>query len=250
MLPLKSRIVEKLLKGEFVTIGDLLRMKRVPPTTSSKQIARVGNISLSLDADATAAATAAKRTVSMPLDFLEAFTASVMPAQLHRLTTAAAAPADSELAVQLERMRQLVVFLATSVCYFRKYSRLGSHGHIISFLEQQRQGWHDQRHDLATPDATAFMAMTAAASPPTAGSYTGAAASSSATGDAPPRSSQQRSFNSSAAPTVGGKPICMLYNRGNCTFGTKCKYVHACSRCKTEGHTQNKCTGLVSPPSS
>lgn len=241
--------MERLLKGEFISIGELLRMKRLAPTSSTRQVARVGPLSVSIDpSGAEAAAVGPPRTVSQPLDYIEAFTSSLLPAQLQVLTAAAtAATGDGELAQQLERMRQYVVFLAHAVCYFRKYARLGSYGHIVGFLEQQRQGWHDGRHDLATPDPGAFMAMVSSAS--AASPFTSGAALHAQQLAAQPASSSSSSAAAAGVTRSGAKKlqeVCKLHNNGNCRYGDECKYAHVCLTCRSPGHRFMNCA--LTPP--
>jgi hypothetical protein len=230
MAPLKSRIVEKLIKGEFVPIGDLLRTKQAAPTTTTRQYADLGNgVKLSVGADASAASSVPKRTVAQPLDWLEAFTASVLPAQHIRVTQLAAASTDTELAAQLENMRQMIVHLCSAVCYFRRHGKAVDSANVVNFLEQQRRLWHNKQlpnNDLGTPESTAYMAMSTAATSSAAAHYSqGASGTPGRVNNAPASSAKKH-------PLVpGGKEVCGLFNQGRCRWADKCKFAHACSKC-------------------
>lgn len=237
--PLKQRIVDKLLRGEFVAIGELLRAKRVAPTSSaSKHIGRVGHLSLSIEGDSFSAAAAAKRTVSTPLDYLEAYVTALLPAQMHLLTASIAAPPDSVQAEQLERMRQLVVFASSAVLYFRKFAKSNQHyGHIVNHLEQQRQSWHDGTQELLSPEPQSFMSMTHyATAPPAPGN--------GRQGDGnPPKSDKPGSR--STRRTTSGQEVCLLWQTGKCKY-QKCRFAHVCITCLAEGHASPKCTATPS----
>ena len=66
--------------------------------------------------------------------------------------------------------------------------------------------------------------------------------------------SKKRPQSSAAAPPAKRQepvPICKKFNifNGDCSFGTSCRYIHACLHCKQAGHPKSQCPQLRSQKS-
>jgi hypothetical protein len=250
LAPLKKRVVEKLMKGEFVPIGELLRTQLVAPTTATRHVGSIGGIQLSIDSDANAAANLIKRSVTQPLDWLEAFSSSILPAQALAIQQLASAVQESHVAanlsLQAERMRQLVGHLCAAISYFQRHGKLGNYANVVGFLETQRRNWHNKQiADLAVPEQTAFMLMS------TAAAHSNAPSAFSSGHNVPSASEQAQQVLAAQVaraaknppPNTPGKKyckgveICKSYQNDKCRYGT-CRFAHVCMDCHTPGLTQ------------
>lgn len=234
MAPLKKRVVDKLLEGKYVHISELLRQRaRSADPQADKRTETVGAFKISVRDEST------KRRVSTSNDWVEAFTTSVLPAQIERLRVSIGklpvSGSTSEVEQQLEQLRASSVYLVFALANFNR--GLGTAA-MIDYLEQHRRNCFNGGLNIAEPNqammynvvhAKMTSASSAAASPGSSGSY-----SSSSSGS---------SSSSSTAPAAAKRlEACGLFNKdGKCSYGAKCRFPHTCTKCKQPGHGKYAC---------
>lgn len=221
-MPLKASTVDKLLEGTYVHINKLLRQNtRSADPARSKHTEKLGQLSVSMGQQQT------KRVVTTALDWLEAYTSSVLPAQVQAAHECAAAANSSELDEKHEQLRQSCVYVVAAISYFRKYPNAPAQT-VVDYLESHRQTCGDSGADLSQPDNSMLVGVFASLSA------------------SDPAGSSAAAAGHAHAPASGGMPKrydhCGLYNRtGVCPYGNKCKFPHSCSVCKQQGHWRGEC---------
>ena len=56
---------------------------------------------------------------------------------------------------------------------------------------------------------------------------------------------QDRNNNGNGSPKPNPKDYCKRFNKGRCTFGSKCRFEHRCYYCHKFGHGINNCRKLI-----
>lgn len=205
------------------------------------------------------------RRITQPLDWLEAALGSLLPAQLDRVMAAippGSAPADSLPGMQLDQLRQLVVYLNHAIYYCRHSCKGSDYTAVFTYLESHRRQWNASGNPagtLAMPDNNMVLPMLAQvqadalARPfrPLAASAAAAANASASraatTAAATMAAAAAASGSLSSASVSKSNDLCRRFAASNCNY-TNCKYRHRCQHCGEEPATHSPAACPKMPP--
>jgi hypothetical protein len=177
-----------------------------------------------------------RRTVTEPLDWIEAYLSSVLPVWALKVQQATTL---EEARTASTSLQQHITFALGATVIFR---RAGTFSNALKYLESHRQECTGKANsNIAVPDTiklTTLMHDAVSAAVRNANSNSSSSSSSESS------SSAHNANNRRATKPSGNKPAdgsCGLFNsHAGCTT-TTCTYRHECRICKSSEHGKPKC---------
>jgi hypothetical protein len=205
--PLKDKYVRALMKGKYVHINNLFRQRErsKDPHATEGKVQLAGDVSISFKKPHA-------RKVTTPLEWLEAFLSSVLPAQL---TRAQQASTSSSVSQHIEEARRSLMYALYAMVHFKN----GIAPQTIEYLEAHRRQCIIRSMNMAYPDWNMKLAQPSAA----AATVATAPSHSNVAGDKQVQ-------------------VCGLFNKPDgCYYAAACKFLHICRLCKQSGHRAYEC---------
>ena len=215
---LSSTHVKTLLEGKNVHIDSLVRQKQ-SSAVDEKIVAEVGSLTIS------SSATRARRSVTEPLVWFEAFLSSVMPAHIRR---ASEATTLDECKHRLESVERFTNYLLAATTYFRDYNFLSAKNYLESHREHCMNSGSPS--NIAVPNTLSISQLVA---------NTSTQQSSSSSASKPSDRKQHRPAKRDTDDNCGA-----FNSYKGCSFNS-CKYKHVCRICGSSDHGKTSCSDFA-----